>query len=131
MPMNPNLPLTNLALAAAVSPEVDALRAESRRWFVRSQIYMGVAAVPIVLMMFGVMGSMFSLAADRLPLGLLVSLAGGILLAGLAMLVCVPGAFYCIFKMMEARRRIQAHIEQQVRAAVQSPTVPPPMPSAQ
>ena len=129
MPANP--PLTDVALAAAVSPEVDALRAESRKWFIRSQVFMGVAAVPIVLTMVGVFGSVFSLRTESAGLGIMVIMFLGIALAAVLMVVCVPAAFWCIWKMMDARRRIQAHIEQQVRAAAQSRTVPPPMPSAQ
>lgn len=109
-----NASITDAALKAVYSAEADEYRRESRNWFIWSQIFMLLAASPLVLSLIGSFLSFFS-GSDNSVAWAGFSLFAGVLVTFVSMIVFCPFAFYCIYRSYKSRKLIEALVADSVK----------------
>jgi len=109
-----NTSVTDAALKALYSPEADKCRRNSRKWFIWSQIFMLLAASPLLLAFIGGVLSFF-MGSENWFVWVGVSFFAGVYATFVTMLVFCPFAFYCIYRSFQSRRAIATLVGDTVR----------------
>jgi|GEM_PF-2314791 len=109
-----NLSVSDAALKAAYSDEADELRRKSRKWFIGSQVFMLLAASPILLAFVGAGVSLFS-GSESAFVWAGASFLGGVMATFGTMILFCPFAFYCIYRSFKSRSAFESLIADAVR----------------
>ncbi len=112
-----NAPLTDAVVRAAYSTEADECRRRSRKWFILAQIFMLLAASPLLLAILGAAVSFFS-GSENSVIWAGASFFAGVFATFVTMIIFCPFAFYCIYRFVKARKEIEALIENSVRNTI-------------
>ena len=109
-----NSSVTDAALKAVYSVEADELRRKSRKWFIWSQVFMLLAASPLLISVIGVLVSIFS-GSENSAAWAGASFFGGVIATFVTIIIFCPFAFYCFYQFFKSRKSIESLVGDAVR----------------